>query len=324
MLGIEPAKAVTLILMKSGRSFFSRIVRAVVYLVVGAAVLVGLMAVVVFTMAKARLGKRHDVKAEVVAVPSDPAMVERGRHLVVTRGCADCHGKDFGGAKVVDDPMIGQLHGPNLTRGKGGVPSGFSDADYVRAIRHGVDRTGRAFVLMPSQEYSFLSDQDLGAMIAYLKTLPAVDRERGPVTLGPLGKVLVAVGEIKLAGAEIDHTAKRPETVVEGVTAKYGGYLAAGCTGCHGSNLSGGKVPGAPPEWPAAANLTPFAGTGVAQWTEQEFLVAMRTFKRPDGSQISPVMPAGVGQMTQQELSAIWLYLKSLPPTPHAKRDTQS
>src|SRR5690606_22319412 len=127
-------------------------------------------------------------------IPTDPQSIERGRHIVSTRGCAECHGKDLGGNKVVDDPMVGKLHGPNITRGRGGLPEGYSDIDYIRAIRHGLSPEGRPFLLMPSEEYTRLSDEDLGSVIAYLKSVPPVDRERGPVSPGPILRTMISLG----------------------------------------------------------------------------------------------------------------------------------
>ncbi|HEY0966589.1 MAG TPA: cytochrome c [Opitutaceae bacterium] len=261
-----------------------------------------------------KLTRKHDVTVRPVAVASDAATIARGKHLVTTRGCADCHGADLGGFLVINDPMVGRLAGPNLTAGRGGLPMDYSDTDYVRAIRHGLARDGRALMLMPSLEYQALSDEDLGAMIAYLKTVPAVDRERGPVAPGPISRLLIVNGEMKLSAEHIDHTAVRPVSVAAGISADYGRYLAASCTGCHGENFAGGRIPGAPPDWPAAANLTPHAGNGISSWNEAAFIATLRTAKRPDGSAVSPVMPAAIGQMTDDELKALWAYLRTLAP----------
>ncbi len=267
----------------------------------------------VYATTNYRLSRLHKIETRPVAIPADAAMIARGKHIVTTRSCADCHGADFGGAKVVDDPAAGKLYGPNITRGRGGLPASYSDQDYVRAIRHGLAQDGRALILMPSIEYSELSDEDLGAAIAYLKTLPAVDRERGPLAPGPVIRALMVAGQVQLAAEEIDHAAHRPVSVVESPTAGYGKYLAVGCTGCHGPNLSGGRIPGTPPDWPATSNLTPHASSRLNGWTEDQFIATLRTLKRPDGTALHPIMPAAIGQMTDTELKALWAYLRSLP-----------
>jgi mono/diheme cytochrome c family protein len=282
------------------------------------AVLIGALALAaggVYATTNYRLRRLHSIEVRPVAVPTDAATIARGKHIVTTRSCADCHGADFGGAKVVDDPAAGQLYGPNITRGQGGLPANYTDLDYVRAIRHGLAQDGRALIMMPSAEYTTLSDEDLGAIIAYLKTVPAVDRERGPLKPGPVIRALMVAGQVQLSAEEIDHAAHRPASVPPSPTAEYGKYLAAGCTGCHGPNLSGGKIPGAPPDWPSTANLTSHASSRLNAWTEDQFIATLRTLKRPDGSALHPLMPAAIGQMTDEELKAIWAYLRTLPAT---------
>jgi mono/diheme cytochrome c family protein len=280
------------------------------------AVLIGVLALAVggvYATPNYRLRRTHNIEVRPISVPTDATAVARGKHIVTTRSCADCHGADFGGAKVVDDPAAGKLYGPNITRGQGGLAAGFDDLDYVRAIRHGLAKDGRALLMMPSAEYTTFSDEDLGAIIAYLKTLPAVDRERGPLQPGPAIRALMVAGQVQLAADEIDHAAYRPASVEASPTAEYGKYLAASCTGCHGPNLSGGKIPGTPPDWPSTANLTPHASSRLPGWNEEQFIATLRTLKRPDGSALHPLMPATIGQMTDTELKAIWAYLHTLP-----------
>ena len=135
---------------------------------------------VVYGGSSYRLNRKHPVNVRQIPIPTDAASIERGHHIAKTRGCMDCHGPDLGGAEVIDDPMAGHIHGPNLTHGAGGVPADYSDIDYLRALRHGVARDGRPLVLMPSHEYTTMSDEDTSSLIAYLKTVSAVDRPRVP------------------------------------------------------------------------------------------------------------------------------------------------
>lgn len=285
------------------------------YLALGVVALVALAAVTIYFGSKAKLERKYVVNVKPVSVPAatDAAALARGKHLAVTRGCTECHGADLGGAKVFENGAMGAVHGPNLTRGAGGLPAGWSDLDFVRAIRHGVSADGRGLFLMPSEDYSTFTEADLGALIAFIKSMPPVNRPRGPVQLGPVARGLTAAGKIKLAAAVIDHANVKPAVVTAAVTADYGRYVAASCSGCHGANFSGGKIEVGPPDWPPAANLTPHADGRIAKWSEADFLKAMRTQKRPDGSAINPVMPAAFGGMDDVELKAIWAFFKTLP-----------
>jgi mono/diheme cytochrome c family protein len=119
-----------------------------------------------------------------------------------------------------------------------------------------------------------------------------------------------------ILGAElIDHRAKRPRPPEVGVTREYGAYLGVRCTGCHGDTLSGGHIPGTPPDWPAAPDLTPYSGVAIAGWSEAQFMHALRTGTTPEEKQLNAkFMPWPVlGQMTDDELKALWLFLRSVP-----------
>src|SRR6185295_1565123 len=109
-----------------------------------------------------------------------------------------CHGPTLGGKVFVDDPALGRVIAPNLTRGRGGVGATFSDADFVRAIRHGVDPSGRQLLIMPSDDYNEFSDADLGAIVAYVRSLPAINTTLPPSEVHALGLILFALGQLPL------------------------------------------------------------------------------------------------------------------------------
>jgi cytochrome c553 len=292
----------------------SRVLKFLGYGAAGLVLVAAAGATGVYFASNARLSKSYSVTPAALPIPTDAASIASGKHIAETRGCNDCHGKDFAGGKVIEDGAMGTLHGPNLTRGKGGRVATFKDEDWVRAIRHGVGPDGRGLFIMPSAEYAVFSNEDLGSLIAYLKTVPAVDRERPGTSLGPVSRVLLATGKMKLSAEEIDHPNVKPASVTPAVTVEYGRYVAASCMGCHGPNFSGGKIEVGPPSWPMAANLTPHADARLAKWSELDFIQTVRTAKRPDGTELHPVMPRAFGQMNDVELKALWAYFKSLPP----------
>ncbi len=288
----------------------------------GLVVVVALALAAVYGVSEARMRRTYRVDPGPVALRGDAGAVRQGAHLAVVRGCAECHGADLGGRVFIDAQPMARLTASNLTPGRGGVASRYTDADWVRAIRHGVAPDGRPLLFMPSHEFNPLGDDDVGALIAYIKSLPPVDSDLPASSVGPLGRALFLAGQIPLLPAEIiDHAAPRRVPPAPGATAEYGAYLATGCTGCHGAGFSGGRIPGTPPDWKAAANITPDPATGLGRWTEQDFVRAMRTGKRPNGSDIDPLMPwKGLATMTDTELRAIWLYLRTVPARPHGSR----
>jgi len=268
----------------------------------------------VYAASERKLRKTYDTTVDPVHVPSDSASIARGEHLVRNViDCTLCHGEDLGGAVYSSSAAIGTVAGPNLTHGKGGLPAGYSDADYVRAIRRGVRSNGRSLIVMPSEVFSHLSQEDLAAVLAFLKQAPPVDRDVPKSGFGPVGRALLATGKMNILVAGKTPRLTPPESVPRDTTPAYGKYLAdiSGCHGCHGYGLSGGRVAG-PPGLPPASNLTP---AGIGNWTEADLSRALREGKRPDGTVLNEFMPWKVLRgMTDAEVHAIWLYLKSVPP----------
>lgn len=284
------------------------------------ALLLAVLAGGTYLVAGHRLTRQFTVDAQPVAEPSpqpsaDSAVLARGAHLAGALGkCADCHGDDFGGKTLVDDPGLGRLSAPNLTRGRGGVTADFTLADWDRALRHGVRPDGSGLVFMPSEDYAAMSDADLLALVAYMRQLAPVDRDVPRPAIRLVGRALYMAGKLPLLSAErIDHAMEREE-VAAGPTVEYGAYLAdiSGCRGCHGPQLSGGPIPGMPPGTPPAANLTP---TGLGRYTEADFTRAMREGVRPDGTAMSEVMPVRfTRQMTDDEIVALYRFLRTVEP----------
>ena len=180
-------------------------------IVVGGLVGVIIVAVIVlYLLGSSRVGKTYDIQVESIAVPSGPEAVERGRHYVeAIVACGICHGDNLEGDILSEDPLFATLAAPNLTSGLGGIGSTYTDIDYVRTIRHGVKPDGTSVVLMPSQHFNRIGDDDLGAMIAYFKSMPPIDNELPATSLGPLGRIIALLDSAPLAllarvGVELD------------------------------------------------------------------------------------------------------------------------
>jgi len=254
-------------------------------------------------------------------VVPDVARVDHGRYLYNTRGCAECHGVDGAGKTVVSDGGM-LVVAPNITAGPNGVTARYRLVDWVRTVRHGVKPNGNPVMIMPSEDYSRLSDEDMAALVAYLQRMRPVSGMKAVIDVPVPVKALYAFGVIKDASEKIDHTYVPPPAVPPAVTPAYGAYVAATCTGCHGADLAGGRIPGAPPAWPPAAQLAPGKGSAMSRYpTPDAFMAMLRTGHRPDGSAISAVMPFGsFKQMNETDMRALYAYLKSVPGTTLAQR----
>jgi mono/diheme cytochrome c family protein len=286
---------------------------------IAAGALVALLAVVacvVYFASERHVTRRYALVSETIPIPTDSASLARGRHLArAIAKCADCHTPTLAGQVFIDNPALGRFVPLNLTRGKGGLGSILTDADWVRAIRHGVGHDGRALRIMPSRDFQDLSAADLGAIIAYAKSVPPVDNVLPPNSLGPVARALIVANKMPIFDAEIsDFTSRAPVTVPPvGPTAEYGNYLVhtAGCMGCHGPTLSGGLIPGGDPAWPPAANLTP---SGLTAYDQASFASLLRTGVRPGGTKVKDPMPIQwTKEMTDDEITAVWQYLRTVP-----------
>lgn len=249
--------------------------------------------------------------------------VERGEYLVRgIAGCGNCHsplgpdaaGKELSGRLVEKNEAFTAVAN-NIT--PAGRVSDWSDKELGRAIREGIRPDGSLIgPPMPFSMYRGLSDTDLDAIVAYLRTVPAVESDL------PASEYNIPLPPAY--GPPIDTVAGIPR----GVTVEYGGYLAgpiAHCMECHtpfgpkGPMLDtdigrGGFEFHGPWGVSMASNLTSHPD-GLAKYSDAEIAAMIVEGKRPDGSGMSPPMPYGfLAKMTEDDLGAIILYLRSLPP----------
>jgi mono/diheme cytochrome c family protein len=281
-------------------------------------VLLGLLVIIVIALVglyasgSKRLNTTYTVPMEAVAVPTDAASISAGEHLFQVH-CAGCHGVKLEGGVVFSMPPLGTIVAPTIAGGHGKYGTVLSDNELVRAVRHGVGIDQRPLIVMPSGSYYYFSDQDLGQIIAYVKSMPPPSVPPPPSKLSAVGIALMAAGAFgNIVNAEtIDHEAPRPAVVEPGVTVAYGEYKSyvGECRICHGLNLSGGKDPN--PSAPPAPNLT--LGGNLGTWSEDDFIQTLRTGVTPAGKQLSEFMPwKFYGKMNDIELKALYLYFTSL------------
>ena len=274
------------------------------------------------TMAYGRsMAKVYDIPMPAIARTSDPAVIARGKHLsesVAACATRDCHGNDFAGGKTIDIGPIGALSGPNLTTA--GRGRDYTDGELARLMLHGVKRDGTSVRFMPVEEINWLPDDDMAAIISYLRSMPPVEKPDGETHIGVLGKVLDRLDKIPLDIARrVDHQTRKVAPT-PAPTAAYGSFIAQTCQGCHGAHFSGGRIPGAPKTLPIPKNITPHE-TGIKLYTFDDFSKLLDTGIKRDGTRLDPFMPVeAIGKMSPLERQALWAYLQALPPAPFGGR----
>ena len=267
-----------------------------------------------------------------IAVPHDTmaeTLVERGEYLVRgPMGCGNCHtplgpdgpvaGQELAGRLVEKNEQFTAI-APNITPAS--RIATWSDSELARAIREGIRPDGSVIgPPMPFTFYRGLSDDDVAAIVAFLRTVPAVENEPGK-----------SVYNIPLPPAY-----GPPVTTVAApkrdATAEYGAYLAgpvAHCLECHspmtpnGPDLTrlgqGGFEFHGPWGISVAPNITS-GEDGIAGYSDADLRMMITQGKRPDGSAMMPPMPYGyLAKFTDGDLDAVIAYLRALPPLPDVK-----
>ncbi len=290
-----------------------RVLKIIAY-VLGALILIVLLASWYFSSKfNSEINKVVIFEPHPVDIPIDSVSIERGRILSVD--CRSCHGVDLAGKVFFDDPNIGVLPSSNLTRAKGSETETYTNQDFVRAIRHGLNKSGNKLMIMPCKSISHLSDKDLGSLIAFINTLPKVEKTFEKRKFTYMAQVMAGAG---LFGDMfhydlIDHiNTKNIPSVAIGPTVEYGSYLVNihGCNDCHKKDLKGGKSPD--PVSPPVSDISMTGNFG--KWTLEQFTNVFRTGTTPEGKALqSEFMPfAGLGAHSDEEIEAVYKYIKSL------------
>ena len=245
-----------------------------------------------------------------VRVAGSPEQLARGARFAVL--CAQCHSPNeqpplIGQNFLVNGPPVGTVYAPNLT--PAGEIKDWSDGDIIRAIREGVHKSGRALIIMPSESFHNMSDADVQAIVAYLRSQPAAGTSSPPMKLNVLGGLFVGALVPTSVQSPITHPIMAPP---EGESAEYGKYLVSilACQVCHGENFAGRKAGGPGP--PGGPNLTQF----IPKWTAEEFIHTLRTGVDPYNHTLINEMPwkAISTFASDSDLTAIYAYLHGLTP----------
>ena len=288
--------------------------------VAGAAAVVGTQLAERKSQRQVRLNLQPVTWAKVVAAPDAPTLA-RGKYLFNSRGCAECHGANGAGREFINDGNGLRLAGPNISPGEGSVVARYTPEDWERTVRHGVKPDGRPLFIMPSEDYNRFTDEDLGALVAYVRSLPPAKGGAAVLELSLPVRLMYGYDAIQDAAQKIDHSLPPSRPIAAGVNAEHGAYVANMCIGCHGPGLSGGKIPGTPPDWAPAANLTPGKGSALARYPDaDQFIAMLRSGKRPDGTAVAVMPFESLRELNDVDARAVYAYLKTVPARPFGQR----
>jgi mono/diheme cytochrome c family protein len=273
-------------------------------LVVAVVALVVVAAGVLFAVGANRIANPRAVEVDGIPVPTDSASIAEGRRLSTLFGCRECHGERLEGKSLVNDPVLGHLVSPHIAPGEGSVTAGYTETDWVRALRNGIARNGRALIIMPADQYTHAAREDLGPLIAYLMRAEPVDHVP-PKTALRLATILIGAGAFPLEPNLIDHGKPAPQKPAPEDTMAFGSYMSLTCRACHGQDLMGSAEFGGPPLG---------RGSVLDTYDEAAFGRMLDTGVTPNGRTLDPAkMPwRALGVLTPAERHAVWSYLKTV------------
>lgn len=246
-------------------------------------------------------------------IPEDSVSIAHGERIFKLRGCVDCHGTNLSGKIIESGILTGTIVAPNLTPSPASPIYDYRPEDLVRVIREGVKPNGKSVIMMPSHKFQVIHKRDIESLIAYIRSVEPVNRRlpstslNFPVRLYYFVNRSLALFPANMVKRPVEFEEEEPMSRI----AK-GEYLASSCVGCHGHHLEGGSIPGAPPYWPDAPDLTT---TGVAgEWTFQEFKRSLQEGISADGTHMDEkYMPwPAFGQLTDEEFEMLWEYMQTL------------
>lgn len=233
-----------------------------------------------------------------LAAPTAAQRADAHRQLRVL-GCLNCHGAGLQGRLFFDEPGVARLHAPNLTR----IAAKASDADLERAIRQGIGHAGKPLFVMPSQQYQFLTDGEVAALIEAIRGFPVGGEQMPPLKVGPLGRLGVVTGKFATAPALMQaYRAERLPELDPGLAhARH--VIETNCTECHGPGLHGKEVkPGTlAPDLVAALSYDP-----------DQFRTLLRTGTAVGGRRLgmmADVARSDFRALTDAEIDGIHAYL---------------
>jgi mono/diheme cytochrome c family protein len=281
-------------------------------------VIIGLIGLIIYAQVKFK-PTHNDRPLYPITADTSPEGIARGKYLMESAmNCTEaCHLGESGTLsgmteEINEGPISGLFATPNLTPDEATGLGSWSDAEIARAIREGVDKDGVELIIMPAYNYNALSDQDIAAVIGYLRSLPAVENEIPPIELNLAGKIMLALGVF--GPTPLQDPITEAKTIPEAGTLAYGEYMVklGACSDCHKENLAGGAFPFSEPGSAIPANLTP--GGELVGWDVEDFILAVTEGVHPTGTNLSDGMPRYT--TSEEDLAAIFTYLQSLPALP--------
>lgn len=275
-----------------------RLLRVVGYVVAAIAGLALVAVVAVYLVSWRLLASAPAPQPSRLTSPTAEQLADAPRQLRAL-GCVGCHGANLQGNLFFDEPGLAKLYAPNVALLAGKM----SDGQLDHAIRQGIGHDGGPLLVMPSQQYQFLTDSEVAALIAAIRRLPRAGTEQPPKSVGPLGRLGLAIGKFKTAPATLEEykSAQLPDFGPQFARGRH--IVQTTCVECHGPQLKGKEVkPGT-----VSPDLSIAGAYDLGQ-----FKAMLRTGVGPANKNIGmmgEVARSDFSHMTDDEIAAVHAYL---------------
>jgi cytochrome c553 len=260
--------------------------------------LLALAAAYVWIASTRQLGSTIEAKPEKLVVPTAAELADGPRQLKIL-GCVSCHGEGLRGRMMFEEPKVAQVYAPNLTL----VAAQATDQQLAQAIRQGIGHDGHPLMVMPSAQYSRLTDGEVAALISAIRVQPRGGRQTPPIKLGPLGRIGLATGKFQTQPEKVSAYAQSLPADL-GPRFARGRHLAVtACSECHGAALNGGEP---------QPDLKAPGLSMVGAYDLPAFVRLLRTGVPSSGKQLTlmeEVAKADFSHLTDKEIAVLHAYL---------------
>ena len=285
--------------LRSGEIMIRKILKVIGWITAAAASVAVIAVIGVWALGSAKINQKFSAPTVGLSHSSDPAVIAEGERLATITGCNGCHAPRMQGQVFGELPDGTRLIAPNIPR----LAATYTDEDLARSIRYGVKSNGKGVLGMPSDAFFGMTDDDLVAILSYIRATPDEGGESPNTRIGLMARAFLISGEVNTAPIEIGDFDRRPVFDFNDDIEK-GAYLARiACAECHGLDLKGTSFDdfGAPDLVVASA------------YTSEQFNTLMRTGVGASNRDLGLMSKMGLyrfSSFTDEEVSILHEFLK--------------
>jgi len=255
-----------------------------------AAGLATLVAAIIWLQSEAVIERRYPLPSTTVTASQEKKAVARGAHLIAIAGCSDCHGENLEG-RLLRAHSVLPVWSSNLRHDA----QSLTDEEFERAIRTGITPDSTSMWVMPAMDYAYMSEDDVTAIVSYLRTLKALGAAPPALVFDMPARFAIARGDMEPIASRAPES---PTSLDLGPRYDGGRYLARiACADCHDTDLTGSAD---------APDLKV-----VARYSRADFFALIHGGHAPDGRRPKDMARPRFRALYDYEIDALYDYLSA-------------